>query len=143
MQRRDLKLDGNVRNDYAHSDARRRVLPRPFREKSAACRMQGHKHRRSADLYSHFPPPANTRMRESAEFMRSATRAVSGFYQCELAKLTRCFLQHASQRILHSGFFVGSKFYIDQHVDLREFYVSNFFYKIERILDKLKYIYYL
>lgn len=32
MQRRDLKLDGNVRNDYAHSDARRRVFPRPFRE---------------------------------------------------------------------------------------------------------------
>lgn len=92
MQQRDLKPGGNVRNDYTHSDDRRGVarFPAAVSGKSAACRIRtlvstG----RSADLYSHFPPPATTKTREFAVLMRNVTRAVSRFYSVRISDISR------------------------------------------------------
>lgn len=96
--------------------------------------MQGHKHRRSADLYSHFPPPANTRMRESAEFMRSATRAVSGFCYVRVSEINKMLLATRVATDIISGFrILGSRFYMNQHVHLHELYIIIIFCKIKHI----------
>lgn len=84
---------GNVRNDYAHSDARRRVFPVaatvPEKIRAArAIRMYGRKCRVVPLIYIRIfcrRAGANTETRESVEFSEKerearAMRAVSSFY---------------------------------------------------------------
>jgi len=56
MQRRDLKPDGNVRNDYAHSGAPGIAL---FRGRNAKVALMSAAV--TADLRLHFPPPAGAK----------------------------------------------------------------------------------
>lgn len=113
MQRRDLKPDGNVRND---SDDRRGVarFPATVSGKSAACRIRtAVSTARSADLHSHFRTAGNCGKHANSRYLWGMLRVrLVDFIPCELATLADLFLsffffflKRVTRRQIYRGYY--------------------------------------